>query len=117
MQARRVLRARQDTLSTPRARVENVRVGAAERLVRDRAADSLAEVARLELRQMFGGFGFYVDGLLVAAAWDGAFRLRYREDGHWVYKPVDDSVIDEPSILVSLVRDRAEKLSERGRQR
>jgi hypothetical protein len=86
-------------------------VGAAERLVRDRAADSLGEIAGLDVRQMFGGFGFYVDGLLVAAAWDAAFRLRHRENGHWVYKPVDDSVIDEPSTLVSLVRARVEELS------
>jgi hypothetical protein len=87
-------------------------MGAVERLIRDRAADSLEEIARLDVRQMFSGFGFYIDGLLVAAAWDGAFRLRHRENGHWVYKAVHDSVIDDPVTLVSLVRDRAEKLSQ-----
>jgi hypothetical protein len=87
-------------------------VGAAEVEIRDRAADSLVEIERLDVRRLFGGFGFYIDGLLVAAAWDGAFRLRYREDGHWVYRPVDDSAIDEPSVLVAQVRDRAAKLSQ-----
>jgi hypothetical protein len=86
-------------------------VGAAERIVRDRAADSLEEITGLDIRQMFGGFGFYVNGLLVAAAWDGAFKLRYRENGHWVYRPVDDSVVDEPATLVALVRERAHGLS------
>jgi hypothetical protein len=80
-----------------------------------RAADSLVEIERLDVRRLFGGFGFYIDGLLVAAAWDGAFRLRYREDGHWVYRPVDDSAIDEPSVLVARVRDRAAKLSQETR--
>jgi hypothetical protein len=86
-------------------------MGAVEVEIRDRATDALAEIDRLDVRRMFGGFGFYVDGLLVAAAWEGAFRLRYREDGHWVYKPVDSAAVDEPSLLVDLVRERAARLS------
>jgi Regulator of competence-specific genes len=86
-------------------------VSATEAAIRDRAADSLAEVEHLEVRRMFSGFGFYVDGLLVAAAWDGAFRLRHHERGSWVYKAVDDSTIDEPAELVGLFRDRALVLS------
>ena len=61
---------------------------------------------------MFSGYGFYIDGLLVAAAWDGAFRLRHHEHGAWIYKAVDDSVIDDPPILVELVRERARMLSQ-----
>jgi hypothetical protein len=87
-------------------------MGAVEVEIRDRAAETLAEIERLDVRRMFGGFGFYVDGLLVAAAWEGAFRLRYREDGHWVYRTVDGSAIDDPSLLVGLVRDRAAQLSD-----
>jgi TfoX N-terminal domain len=86
-------------------------MGAVEVEIRDRAAETLAEIERLDVRRMFGGFGFYVDGLLVAAAWEGAFRLRYREDGHWVYRPVDGSAVDDPSLLVGLVRDRVAQLS------
>lgn len=87
-------------------------MGAVEVEIRDRGADSLVEIERLDVRRLLGGFGFYIDGLLVAAAWDGAFRLRYREDGRWFYRPVDDSAIDESSILVARVRDRAAKRSQ-----
>lgn len=86
-------------------------MGDLERQISDRAADSLAEIDRLEVRRLFSGFGFYVDGLLIAAAWEGAFRLRHREDGHWVYRPVEDSVVDDPSSLVDLVRRRASELA------
>lgn len=86
-------------------------MGASEAAIRDRAADSLAEVEHLDVRRMFSGFGFYIDGLLVAAAWDGAFRLRHHDHGTWVYKAVDDSAIDDPAILVTLVRNRARALS------
>lgn len=92
-------------------RVDTGLVGAVEREIRDRAAESLVEIADLDVRPMFSGFGFYVDGLLTAAAWDGAFRLRYREHGHWIYRAVDDAAVDEPSTLVVLVRDRVEELS------
>lgn len=86
-------------------------MGQVERDIRDRAAESLAEIADLDIRPMFSGFGFYVDGLLTAAAWDGAFRLRYREHRHWIYKSVDDAAGGDPSTLVAMVRDRANQLS------
>lgn len=86
-------------------------MGVVERAIRDRAAETLVEIPDLEVRSMFSGFGFYIDGLLVAAAWDGAFRLRYREGGHWRYKAVDDTAVDDSRVLVPLVRERAEQLS------
>ncbi len=86
-------------------------VGVSEAAIRDRAADSLAEIEHLDVRRMFSGFGFYIDGLLVAAAWDGAFRLRHHKNSAWVYEAVDDSVIDDPATLVSLVLERAQALS------
>ncbi len=60
---------------------------------------------------MFSGFGFYLGEVLVAAAWNGAFRLRYREAGRWVYEPVDPEAVDDPQALVMLMRQRAEQLS------
>ena len=86
-------------------------MGIVEREIRDRAIDSLAEMPRLDVRPMFSGFGFYDDGLLVAAAWDGAFQLRYREDGRWTYRPVDPAAIDDPAALVALVRERGAQLA------
>jgi hypothetical protein len=44
-------------------------VGTVERAIRDRVADTRAEIEHLDIRPMFNGFGFYVDGL-VAAAWE-----------------------------------------------
>lgn len=85
-------------------------MGDVEREIRDRVVDSLAEISDLDVRRMFSGFGFYVDGILVAAAWGDAFRLRYREDGRWVYKTVDDALVDDPSRIVPLVRNRADEL-------
>ncbi|MGH3498764.1 MAG: hypothetical protein ACRDP1_14980 [Nocardioidaceae bacterium] len=85
-------------------------MGAIERDLSGRAAESLVEIADLEVRPMFSGFGFYVGDLLTAAAWDGAFRLRHREDGRWIYRPVANSALDDPSLLVPLVRDRAAQL-------
>jgi TfoX/Sxy family transcriptional regulator of competence genes len=87
-------------------------VGAVERDIRDRAAESLIELRDLEVRPMNSGFGFYLDGLLVAAAWDGAFRLRYRTGSRWVYNAVDEAAIDDPNVLVRLVSERAEQLSQ-----
>ena len=87
-------------------------MGAIERCLRDRVADTLAEIEHLDVRPMFSGFGFYVDGLLVAAAWDRAFRLRHRTGGHWIYQPVDEALLDDPDLLVPLVRDRFAALSE-----
>jgi hypothetical protein len=86
-------------------------VGAVERAIRDRVAVTLAEIDRLEIRPMFSGFGVYVDGLLVAAAWEEAFRLRHREDRRWVYQPVADALLDDPDALVPLVRERIAALS------
>lgn len=68
-------------------------MGRTEAAIRDRAADALPEFEHLEVRRMFSGFGFYINGLLVAAAWDGAFRLRHHDHGAWVYKAVDESAI------------------------
>jgi hypothetical protein len=87
-------------------------VGAVERAIRDRVSDTLAEIERLEVRPMFSGFGFYVDGLLVAAAWEEAFRLRHRQDGHWVYEAVAEELLDDPDLLVPLVRQRTAMLSQ-----
>lgn len=87
-------------------------MGAAERCLRDRVADTLMEIEHLDVRPMFSGFGFYVDGLLVAATWDGAFRLRYRTRGHWIYEPVDEALLDNPDLLVPLVHGRRAALSE-----
>jgi TfoX/Sxy family transcriptional regulator of competence genes len=86
-------------------------VGAVERELRDRAADALVEVEHLEVRALFSGFGFYVDGTLTAAAWDGRFRLRYHEGGRWRYHAVADDLLDDPAVLVPLIRDRAAELS------
>ncbi|OFE15950.1 hypothetical protein BA895_05500 [Humibacillus sp. DSM 29435] len=86
-------------------------MGILEREIRDRAIDSLAEMPRLDVRPIFSGFGFYDDGLLVAAAWDGAFQLRYLEDGHWKYRPVDPATLDDPVALVGLVRERGAQLA------
>lgn len=81
-----------------------------EREIRDRASETLIEMRELEVRRMFSGFGFYLNGLLVAAAWDGAFRLRYREGNRWVYKAVPEGAVDDPGVLVPLVRERAQRL-------
>jgi TfoX/Sxy family transcriptional regulator of competence genes len=54
---------------------------------------------------MFSGWGFYCQGLLFAAAWDGAFRFRSRQDGRWVYQPVEASMLDEPDLLVKAARE------------
>lgn len=87
-------------------------MGAAELRLRDRVADTLAEIEHLHVRPIFSGFGFYVDGLLVAAAWDGAFRLRHRTRGHWIYEPVDEALLDNAELLVPLIHRRIAALSE-----
>lgn len=86
-------------------------MGAAEREVRDRAADTLEEIEHLQIRPMFSGFGFYIDGILVAAAWEGRFQLRHHVESRWIYEPVPDLVIDDPAFLVPLVRERAADLA------
>jgi hypothetical protein len=87
-------------------------MGPVERELRDRVGDTLAEIAGLDIRPMFSGYGFYVDGLLVGAAWEGRFRLRHRTHGRWIYEPVDDALIDIPESLVPLFRERLAALSE-----
>lgn len=86
-------------------------MGAVERDIRDRAVESLAEMTNLDVRPMFSGFGFYLDGLLVAAAWDGAFRLRHRRERHWIYEPVDTETLEDPSLLVPMVQRQAAVLA------
>ena len=86
-------------------------MGPIERQIRDDAAESLVEIAELDIRPMFSGYGFYIDGLLVAAAWDEAFRLRFRENGRWIYKPVEPAIVTNPEILMKLVQDRTANLS------
>ncbi|HLH99255.1 MAG TPA: hypothetical protein VKV06_00610 [Acidimicrobiales bacterium] len=87
-------------------------MGSVERAIADRAAESLAELAHLEVRPLFSGFGFHVDGVLVAAAWEGAFRLRHHEGSRWIYHEVDDALVDDPDRLVPLVRQRAAVLAQ-----
>lgn len=52
-------------------------MGVVERDIADRARDSLAEIAHLDVGPLFRGFAFRVDGVLVAGAWDGAFQMRH----------------------------------------
>jgi hypothetical protein len=94
-----------------RPRLHNDIVGTVERAIRDRVAVTLAEIEHLDIRPMFNGFGFYVDGLLVAAAWENAFRLRHREHGRWIYEPVEEALLADPHLLVPMVRRRVEALS------
>lgn len=70
------------------------------------------EIEHLDVHPMFSGFGFYLDGLLVAAAWDGAFQMRHHVGGHWIYQPVDDALLDDPELLVPLIRRRIAALSQ-----
>ena len=88
-------------------------VGTAARGVRDRAAGTLEEIEHLEIRPMFSGFGFYIDGILIGAAWEGHFQLRYHVEPRSIYEPVPDLLIDDPALLVPLVRDRAANLAGR----
>lgn len=86
------------------------RVGAVEDELREQAEDALAELAGLDVRRMFSGWGFYASGLLFAAAWDGEFRLRARENGRWIYSAVDRELLTDPDRLVRLARDAIAKL-------
>ncbi len=85
-------------------------MGTTEDEIRDRAADALAEMADLDVRRMFSGWGFYCHGLLFAAAWDGEFRFRSRQDRRWVYDAVDPDLLEHPDLLVSAARDVIAKL-------
>src|ERR1700722_17889636 len=79
-------------------------MGQAEDEIRIDAQDALGAVEGLMVRRMFDGWGFYRRGLLFAAAWDGEFRFRTRQDGRWVYEVVDPALLDQPEDLVRAAR-------------
>jgi TfoX/Sxy family transcriptional regulator of competence genes len=79
-------------------------VGQVEDEIRIDAEDALGAIDGLEVRRMFSGWGFYRAGLLFAAAWDGEFRFRTRQSGHWIYEPVDRELLSRPDELVSAAR-------------
>jgi hypothetical protein len=79
-------------------------VGRVEDEIRIDAEDALGAIEGLEVRRMFSGWGFYQRGLLFAAAWDGEFRFRTRQSGHWVYEAVDRGLLERPDELVSAAR-------------
>ena len=85
-------------------------VGVIENELREQAEDALAELAGLDVRRMFSGWGFYSSGLLFAAAWDGEFRLRTRERGRWIYTAVDRDLLSDPDQLVRAARENIAKL-------
>jgi len=83
----------------------NVRVvGRAEDEIRVDAQDALGALEGLEVRRVFSGWGFYQRGLLFAAAWEGEFRFRTRQGGHWVYEAVDHELLGRPDELVGAAR-------------
>jgi hypothetical protein len=84
--------------------VQYVNVGHAEDEIRLDAEEALGGIDVLEVRRMFSGWGFYSRGLLFAAAWEGEFRFRTRQDGHWVYEIVDRQLLDQPEDLVRAAR-------------
>ena len=49
-------------------------------------------------------------GVLFAAAWQGEFRFRTRQDGHWVYEAVDRQLLNHPDEIVSAAREVLAKL-------
>jgi TfoX/Sxy family transcriptional regulator of competence genes len=79
-------------------------MGQVENEIRIDAEDALGAIEGLEVRRMFSGWGFYQRGLLFAAAWDGEFRFRTRQDRHWVYEAVDRELLGRPDELVSAAR-------------
>ena len=76
-------------------------MGQAEDEIRIDAEDALAALDGLKVRRMFSGWGFYRRGLLFAAAWDGEFRFRTRQEGRWIYEVTDPGLLDRPEDLVS----------------
>jgi hypothetical protein len=84
--------------------VQYVNVGQAEDEIRLDAEEALGGIDALDVRRMFSGWGFYSRGLLFAAAWEGEFRFRARQDGHWVYEIVDRQLLDQPEDLVRAAR-------------
>jgi TfoX/Sxy family transcriptional regulator of competence genes len=79
-------------------------VGQVEDEIRIEAEDALGAVEGLEVRRMFSGWGFYQRGLLFAAAWEGEFRFRTRQGGHWVYEAIDRELLGQPEELVRAAR-------------
>ncbi len=86
-------------------------MGQAEDEIRIDAEDALGAIDGLQVRRMFSGWGFYRGGLLFAAAWDGEFRFRSRQDGHWVYEAVSRELLDEPDQLVAAARAALARLA------
>ena len=86
-------------------------MGQAEDEIRIDAEDALGALDGLEVRRVFSGWGFYHRGLLFAAAWDGEFRFRSRQDGRWKYQPVDPDLLNRPEDLVSAARSVLTKLA------
>lgn len=85
-------------------------MGWAEDEIRIDAEDALGAIEGLEVRRVFSGWGFYQRGLLFAAAWEGEFRFRTRQSGHWVYEAVDRELLGRPDELVSAARGILERL-------
>jgi hypothetical protein len=85
-------------------------MGQAEDEIRIDALDALGALDGLEVRRVFSGWGFYRHGLLFAAAYEGAFRFRARQDGHWNYQPVDPDLLNRPEDLVNAARAVLAKL-------
>jgi TfoX/Sxy family transcriptional regulator of competence genes len=85
-------------------------VGQVEDEIRIDAEDALGAIEGLDVRRMFSGWGFYQRGLLFAAAWEGEFRFRTRQDGRWVYEAVDRDLLGRPDELVSAALENLAKL-------
>ena len=85
-------------------------MGQVEDEIRIDAEDALGAIEGLDVRRMFSGWGFYQRGLLFAAAWDGEFRFRTRQDGRWVYEAVDRELLGRPDELVSAARGNLARL-------
>ena len=73
--------ARPRTSSAPGARSYPAVMGQAVDEIRVDAEDALGDIDGLEVRRMFGGWGFCQRGLLFGAAWEGEFRFRTRQEG------------------------------------
>ena len=80
-------------------------MGQAEDEIRIDAEDALGAIEGLEVRRVFSGWGFYRRGLLFAAAWEGEFRFRTRQGGHWIYEVADRELLGHPEELVSAARE------------
>jgi hypothetical protein len=85
-------------------------MGQVEDEIRVDAEDALGALDGLEVRRMFSGWGFYRRGLLFAAAWDGEFRFRSRQDGHWVYEAAGRELLGQPDQLVAAARANLARL-------